>query len=440
MNPRTKLHFEIVNLSHNVKDLESEFRNEAREMKIWAYKNCLKHKGFATKSKVLCLDCGETFAPDLVSRKKATCPHCQTKLSITESRCSTDKQETYFASAEIVGEYQVIRNFQLIGYYKKGKPVEYFLNEILQYWIRPDLKTTMFGKRHTLNNYVDSWSIGPMEIQQENRHSWHGSKYDVFARNYYPKSIFKNEYLKFGINHNLHGLTFLDAIKLIPSNPKLETLLKAKQYSLLSAGENWKINSFWSAIKICLRNKYKVTDASIYFDYLELLRYFKKDLHNSKYVCPKNLKSQHDKLVKRKRKIQIIEELNLEKIAVIERQKRLELAIVQYVERVNKFFKLEFKEGAISIQLLKSIDEFKEEGDELKHCIYTNEYYTREHSLIFSAKVNGIRTETIELDLDKMKIEQSRGISNNPSKYNKEIVVLMTKNIPKIKQILKQLA
>lgn len=187
-----------------------------------------------------------------------------------------------------------------------------------------------------------------------------------------------------------------------------------------------------------MRNKYKVSDVSIYFDYLDLLKYFKKDLRNAQYVCPKNLKLQHDKLVKKKRAIQILEEQERERRKVIERQQKLEQAIIDYVERMQKFFGLEFKKGNIHISVLKSIDEFKEEGDTLKHCVFTNEYYLKQDSLIFSAKVDGKRTETIEVKIDKMKIEQSRGEKNNPSEYNKEIVQLMKSSLPKIRAVLKK--
>lgn len=85
---------------------------------------------------------------------------------------------------------------------------------------------------------------------------------------------------------------------------------------------------------------------------------------------------------------------------------------------------------------MKSVDEFKEEGDELQHCVFANEYYLKQDSLIFSAKVDGKRAETIELKLPTMKIEQARGLKNNSSEHHKQIVLLMKKSIPKIKKII----
>jgi len=404
MKPRTKLHFQVAELS-------KELFVISKQQKEWAFKECLPHKGYANKSVAFCLDCGETFAKELIKRKKATCPHCKTKLTITETRKTTYEHTNYFAITEVVDEFQVVRNFELKAYYKKGNPVKHYLHEILQYWILPDGKTTMFGKSHNTQGFCDSWG-GYMEIRVENSRSWQGSKYDVYARHYHPDSVFKPEYSKYGINSNLKGITVLEAIKHIPKNPHLETLLKAKQYALLGQLESYRIQSFWPTIKICLRNKYTVPDATIWFDYLDMLKCFKKDLRNAVYVCPKNLKKEHDRWMKKKREIQRLEEIERERINREKRQEKLEKAIVDYVERMQKFFDLEFKKGNISITVLKSIDEFKAEGDELKHCVYTNEYYLKEKSLILSAKVDGKRAETIELKLPEPKIEQSRGINN----------------------------
>jgi len=226
----------------------------------------------------------------------------------------------------------------------------------------------------------------------------------------------------------------------IENSPKIETLLKSKQNELLefSLYKDSRYQTYWDSIKIVMRNKYKIKDHGIWYDYLDLLRYFNKDLRNAVYVCPKNLHKEHDRWMKKKREILRIQELENEKQRVIKRQQKLEKAIVQYIERNKKFFDLEFTKGNISISLLKSIDEFKEEGDELKHCVYTNEYYLKEKSLIFSAKVDGKRAETIELKLPELKIEQSRGLNNQSSKHHDSILELIKNSIPKIREVMKK--
>lgn len=427
MKARTKLQHQVTDLSQSLPRIS--LRQEA-----WAHKECLPHIGYANKTSVFCLDCGETFSLDLIKRKRATCPHCNTKLTIEHTKKRTSERTNYFAIAHVVDDFQVVENFELIAYYKNGKPVKHFLHAILEDWILPNGKVTKIGNLHTTTGCCDSWG-GNWEIRDNGSAYWNNSKYDVYARKYHPDSVFKPEYSKYGINHNLSGLSVIESIKFIPNNPKLETLLKAKQYSLLSKGLSYQINSFWPSIKICLRNRYIVKDVSIWMDYLELLRYFKKDLRNAIYVCPKNIKKEHDRLMNKKREILRLEEQERAREAAIKRQQKLETAAVQYVEHFKKYFDLEFTKGNISIKVLQSVDEFREEGDELKHCVFTNEYYLKQKSLILSARVDCIRAETIEISLEKMKIEQSRGLKNQATNHHDEIVALVNRNLEQIKKI-----
>jgi hypothetical protein len=432
MKPRTKAQFRVVEMSQYVSIIKDE-------VFTWAKKECLEHRAYATKNNVLCLDCGETFSPTLVSRNKATCTHCKTKVQVKQSRCTTDRQVNYFAVTELVVDYQVVRNFEIIVNYKKGRPADYYIHEILQYWIPPDKKVVMFGKSHNTQGFCDSWG-GDMEIRTESNSYYSVGKYDVYARKYHPSSVVEYDYQKLGIDHNLSGISFLEAIRLLPNNPKSETLLKAKEYELLAYYNNQSgiVSRYWDSVKIAMRHKYKIKDASMYFDYLEMLQYFKKDLHSPKYVCPKNLHREHNRLMKKRQEIRRLQDLENERLKVIERQKNLEKAIVQYIEQKKKLFDLEFKEKDISINVLQSVEEFLEEGTELNHCIYTNEYYLKEDSIILSAKVKGKRTETIEVILSKLKVEQCRGNDNKPTKHHKKILELINKNLPKIRAVLEQ--
>lgn len=439
MKPRNKLHHRIVDLSHYLFPISSQ-------QKEWAYKECLEHRGYATKNRVLCLDCGDTFSPQLISRKKAVCPHCGTKLQIKESRKTTDRQVNYFAIIEIFNEFQIVRNFEIIANYKKGSSADIYIHEILQYWIQADLKVTMFGLKHNLNYCCDSWS-GNMEIREEgSRYSYYRKKYDVYARKYHPDSVIKSEYKMYGIDTNLQQVTFLDAIKHIPHQPKLETLLKAKQYWLVDAHINQSgrsINYYWESIKICLRNKYKVKDAGLWMDYIDLLAYFNKDRKNAKYVCPKDLKKEHDRLVAKKRiiqkKLEIEEQKRIiqKKREIEEQKRRAEIDNEFFTKAKAKFFDLKFTNGPLVIIPLKSVQEFIEEGDKLKHCVFTNRYFDKEYSLILSARLENEPIETIEVDLKELKITQARGLKNNPTDHHDKILELVKKNLPKIAEIVK---
>ena len=279
MKPKTRLQHEVIANSQQLYKIEND-------MLSWAKKEVLEHKGFATKTRVICMDCGNSFSPELISRKRAVCPHCNTKLKIEQTKKRTDTQSVDLAYAEIYGEFQVIRNFEIYAYYREKEPARYHIREILQHWVLPDGKREIVGRYHNMGSC--GW-CGDMEIRKLTGGSYYSSyKMEMYPYKYHPDSTFKPMYRKYGITRDLEGMTFLEAINTIPSNPKAETLIKAKQYSLLGyCNDSNKVYHFWPSIKICLRNKYKVRDASIWFDYLDLLEYFKKDLNNAHYVSEK---------------------------------------------------------------------------------------------------------------------------------------------------------
>ena len=80
---------------------------------------------------------------------------------------------------------------------------------------------------------------------------------------------------------------------------------------------------------------------------------------------------------------------------------------------------------------LQTVEDFKQEGDELRHCVFSNKYYEKKDILIIGAKVNGKRTETIELNLKSRKILQCRAKCNGVSARHEDILSLMEQNIQK---------
>ena len=464
MKARTQLQVGVMNLTKYLPDIEGKVLS-------WAKVDCLRHVGYATKNRVVCMDCGQKFSPELVSRKRAVCPHCSTKLVIEQTKYRTLKQDTYIAYASVYGEFQVIRNFELISYHKADKPVKYYFIEVLQHWILPT-KREVIARNHTANYMCDSWG-GNMEIRNKSDIQ----KYDIYPSKLHPDSEFKLEYRKYGIDCHLSGLTPLQAITHIPKKPICETLLKAKQYSLLSRSldRDWvsgRIVNNWNSIKICMRNKYIVKDGGMWLDYLDLLLYFKKDLNNAFYVCPKNLKQQHDVYVKRKRKAMDMKEMKRDYLSILrhfgeeirkdfvfpknlkrayqvlnkrykldkleKKKKELSEMDLRYKEFIQLFIDMKFVDKELVIVPLKSIDEFKIEGDLLKHCVYSNEYFKKKDSLILSARIGDERIETIEINLKSIKLEQCRGIQNSNSKYHDRILKIISKNIKVIRSRVKE--
>lgn len=76
-----------------------------------------------------------------------------------------------------------------------------------------------------------------------------------------------------------------------------------------------------------------------------------------------------------------------------------------------------------------------DEADHMHHCVMSNEYYKKEDSLIMSAKEQGERLETIEVNLKTMKVVQSYGKYNSLTKRHAEILRLVNSNLNKIAEL-----
>lgn len=409
MKPRTKRQKEVIELSKNLITYYSS-------LKKWGFDHCLNHVGYATKTRVLCMDCGERFSPDLVHRKRAVCPHCEQKLVIKDSKKRTMTQYDYFALAEVIEQYQVIRYYRIESTHKAGEKAYVSLYEVMQHWYIDYDKREFVSRNRSYTWYGEYWG-GDLEIRK--KRTW---KENLIHYKIHPSSVFQERFKLRGFNHKI---THVNLLKLMINivEPKAETLLKAKQYPLLNhylQVSQGQINRYWNSIKICMRNNYKVKDTSSYFDYLELLQFFGKDLHNAYYVCPKNFKKEHDRYVAKKRKV--------DKKNEDERKKREALkSEAEYSDFITSFKNVVLEKDNIVIKPLQSVEEFVEEGDDLGHCVFANEYFKKRDSIILSAKnkKDGKRIETIEFSLKSGKVIQSRGKFNDNTQHHEEILKLM---------------
>ena len=425
MKPKTKQQFEVVSYSQGLYDVKPMILE-------WAKRDCLEHKGFATKTRVICMDCGERFLPDLVNRKRAVCPHCGASLKVENSRKRSDKQEIVLAKAEICGEYQVIRNFELYAYYKEGMASSYSIREVMQHWIKDNGSREVIALSY--NSNCSGWG-GSLELRNKisgSSYSYYQRERDILPSKFHPDSCFRPKYSRYGIDSDLRNVSFLDLLRWLSGNSKVETLLKAKRYELLSYAEyrGGKIENYWPSIKICLRNRYRIKDASMWFDYLQLLERYGKDLRNSHYVCPKNLKKAHDLYMEKKMRDDEKERRERDKQKLL----KLKTAAENYIKDKSKFFDLQISDGKIVIVVLKSVDEFMLEGEKMHHCVFTNEYFKKKDCLILSARIGKQRIETVEVDLNTLKVVQSRGVCNKSTEYHDRIVGLVRKNINLIRQ------
>ncbi len=309
---------------------------------------------------------------------------------------------------------------------KVGKPAEYEWAEVMQRWIAPNGKHVTFARlRQTMGTmYYDLWLFyTPLELRRENY------KYDlIYSATICPFMTVTHELRKRGFKRYFYGQSPLNFFHVLLTNSRIETLLKTGQTKLLKyfiEHPHDNIEDYWQSIRICLRNGYKVHDATIWRDYIDALKYLGKDIRNMKYVCPQNLYHEHDKACKK------VIEKELEK-EIRENTPKFLSKEQCYLLSKGRFFGLSFSDGLIRVKVIESVKEMILEGKAMHHCV--GNYYTREDSLILSATINGKRIETVEVSLSQMKVLQCRGVCNSNTEYHDRIISLVENNAELIRK------
>ena len=422
MKPTTRIQKEVAALSAKLRPITEAQRN-------WAFRHCFGHYVVAMKSGVnTCMECGHSWKSKSqlaeVIVNKATCPKCGMELKVTQTLKRMFEESAYFAIVTTTRGWQVVRMYQLRMSLKKGYKAEYHCTEVVQRWLNAQGESLVMARILTMNNYNNSWCLDSnMEIRYE---KWY---HEINPHEVYPRYSVLPEIKRNGFKGEYHDISPYRLFFLILRYDKAETLLKAGQYPMLrwlaEVGRN--MDRYWRATCICIRNGYIIPNGYLWIDYIGMLTRLGRDTHNPKFVCPRDLKEAHDKAgaqIRRRREREADEQL---------RQKaRGDERIFKQIK--GKFFGISFTDGTIQIHVLESVYEHLEEGEALHHCVFTNEYYSKEDSLILSARIDGRRIETIEVSLDAMKVVQSRGLQNQNTEYHDRIVKLVESNMRLIQQ------
>lgn len=348
------------------------------------------------------------------------------------ARCYTPKERSqnkriyrYFVISSRVKDWQVCRFFQV----RKVKQ-DYSVIEPVRLWFNADGHMEVEAmNRFCMSGRIDSWIIdSDLSLKQA----------PLPYRDYtqlLPISASKVTSMlpilkRNGLKGSFHNMQPRDVIEGLLKNNIFETLWKCKQFSLLRAfAYDYNIDyndvSKMAAVKIVLRHNYHVKDGRMWIDMVNMLKRAHKDFRNPKFVCPISLKAGHDKAMDLCNRYEEKQRKIKERKELLEDQK----AVKAYEVARKCFMGMVISDGNIVIQVLPTVKDVEQEGKAMHHCVFTNKYYKRLDSLLLTAKVNDERVETIEVDLKRYQLVQSRGVCNQNSKYHNEIVSLVNKNM-----------
>ena len=420
MKPRNQKQQHILELSGRLRPLTTPQKN-------WALNSTINHYGYRLKSEMCtCMKCGHQW---LETRNgMCLCPECGTRIEIKDTKERVICDKSYFNVITTMEGYQVIRMFLMIVEMRKGMKANPAYLEIGSYWIDGNGKTSVVGLQRTLGQYIDCFSFGsPLEIRRDNEAFQRISDEWVYPRIKVTDTIKRNGFK--GSCHHIHPVTLFQELL---TNPKAETLMKANDIELLRylcARPTYKadIDTYWNTIKVANRNGYKVTDSQMWMDYIKMLERCGKDILSPKYICPSNLKEEHDRYM---RKGHILEAKKKRAEDIRKAQERE----ASFKEQKEKFFGIRINDGEIEVKVLESVEEYRQEAESQHICLFSAAYDQRESSLILSARIDGRIIETIEVDLRTLRVVQSRGVCNQNTDYHDRIINLINANDHLIKE------
>ena len=416
MKPKTKKQKEIMALSVQLRPLT------ATQMQ-WAFNSTINHYAYRLKNgKAICMSCGHEWTAD---EGMTTCPHCGRKVKVETTMQRVYQTKAYFNVITAKGNYQVVRMFLLIAEFRKGMVANPAYLEIGQYWVDAKGGKTLVGIKRTMGYYMDSFAFGsPLEIRKDSEVFQRISDEYVYPRIKATDTIRRN-----GFDGHTHDINPVTLFQQLLSNPKAETLMKAREVELLRylCNHPSDADKYWNTIKIARRAGYKVEDSKMWFDYIKMLERMGKDLRNAKLVAPSDLKAAHDEYMVKIERQRIKEQME-------KNRKRAEADEAEFVKLKGKYLGLVMTDGEIIIHTLNSVAEYYEEGTRQHICVGSSSYYLKKNSLVFTAKIGNKTIATVEISLKDYSILQCRAFANGVCEYTDRIAEIIKSNTKLIRK------
>lgn len=451
MKPRTEREKTCCKWANSLPAPTDALRRHAESLlKPYAYR--WRHRG--NRVEMWCQNCGHS---EILPKDKAQwldqsffgwiCPECGQEMEVKDykRRWSLTSEEQITVQVAVVNGIQCLRAYLVSRTNRHGEPTVRELREVFQIWVFENGVQVITSRPYWRTCCNMTWDHEkPYWI---GRHNGGGSGYycyddlyDLSFYCFYPR-IRLAGYLKRISVDNDEVRSWWEgrkdtatAMKARLRDPRLETLKKlGTDYRNIllhftSTSPLRVLGDFWPSIRICIRNRYPISDASLWLDHVSMLKEDGKDILNAHYVCPADLLKEHDALTKR-----ITHKRENDRLRHQYEEDRQHNE--QYVRRCGALLGFRADRGDISIAPLQDIWDFKVEGEELHHCVFAMRYYDKEDCLILGVRVNGNRTETVEVDTKRWQVVQCRGKFNHPSQRHDEILTLVQESLGELKRL-----
>lgn len=416
-------------MERRVESLASSVRDLTPAQREWGLSHIIPHWCiYWTKShKATCVTCGHIWK----EKNPKRCPHCGAKLTLKEnSRQRRFSEHHYYGIVQKVQEFSVIRLFYIYDNRKLGEDATTSIFEVLQHWIGDDGKDTIRARNLAMFAHYRACPFSLFtNLSLKRDVNWNGYRknyYHFSPDAFYPRIKFSEILFRNGFKGDFYSLYPEDVFCSLLTDNRFETLWKLglhdlAEYYLYKSKRN--VEKYWRQVLMSHKAGYNVQSYGIWFDYLNLLEYFHKDTSSPHYLFPNNLRAEHDRLMEKKWAILEREEM--------ERRKAREKEKLAILASKSPYFGITFGNDRLFVIVLKTLEDYKREGDLQHHCVYTNSYYGKKDTLILSARMKDKPdkpVETVEISLKTGMILQCFGAGNRFTDYHDEIKSLVKKN------------
>ena len=356
-------------------------------------------------------------SPEWIMEGDICCSHCGTRLQIKDTLKRTLKEACYFSSLEVIDHLQVQRVFRLETTFRKGMPMEVDYWEACRLWLNAEGKLAVTARARTLGYYVDCFDWAS-EITLKRPTEVHWLIADTYV---YPHYRLLPELKRNGMKGKLPDCHPMKLMKAVLTDSRMETILKSKDLHVVSyfVHRPLELDRCWQSYKVATRHHYRPSDMGLWADTIRLLEQCGKDICNPKYICPQNLRAEHDYWMNRHNQME-------QKRRSQEQMQRAKRKEAEFYKEKSRYFGITITDKDLVISVLDTLEAFQAEGNALHHCVFQCEYYAKADSLILSAHdKEGNRIETIEFSLTEGKVIQSRGLCNTNTPHHDRIVRLV---------------
>lgn len=430
----------INNRLHDIPNGRTEtaiYRSEFKPALIW--------RSYRRRRVCYCSECGsENFVPTLKE-----CPTCHAKWQDLHSEDRKGTEYAYHMVLEAKQDIQLCRIYRVERTTWYGKEARHFVWEVERIMYAPNGERRVFARNvQCMSWYYDAFCGGPITLKREYRNMSLKAiqRYNLDMHSWHIRSL-TEQWRHKEINALLNQYSGFTSVLRVIAYPYAETMLKTGQGELF----RYLVNRLTllpkgteHALNICTRNRYVIDDPSMWLDNLELLKCLGMDTHSPKYVCPKNLRELHQVLLERKHREDMrkaAERREREYQERIKNDKAYADMVQHWPERMGAILSLSLTGNNLAIRPLQSVEEFRQEGEAMHHCVYAMGYYDKNrhpNSLILSARDDeGNRLATIEYDTKRHEIVQCRAVCNKVPERDVEIRSLITSNTANFERLLK---